>query len=82
MDVHKKSCSFCVKAADGTIVEEGNVRATHEASRQWAEKRREPWRGAMEATLFSGWIYDTLKPSAAELQMGNPSLMKAIGASK
>jgi hypothetical protein len=25
---------------------------------QWARKRREPWRGAMEATLFSGWIYD------------------------
>src|ERR1022692_2090898 len=38
--------------------------------------------GAMEATLFSGWIYDTLKPFAAELQMGHPALMKAIGASK
>lgn len=36
----------------------------------------------MEATLFSGWIYDTLKPFAAELQMGHPALMKAIGASK
>src|ERR1019366_5547650 len=38
--------------------------------------------GAMEATLFSGWIYDTLKPFAAQLQMGHPALMKAIGASK
>jgi len=36
----------------------------------------------MEATLFSGWIYDTLKPFAAELQMGHPAMMKAIGASK
>jgi transposase len=36
----------------------------------------------MEATLFSGWIYDTLRPFAAELQMGHPALMKAIGASK
>jgi transposase len=36
----------------------------------------------MEATLFSGWIYDALKPFAAELEMGHPAMMKAIGASK
>jgi transposase len=81
-DVHKKSISHCVKAADGRVIEEGKLRATHEALRQWAEKRPEPWRGAMEATLFSGWIYDALKPFSAELQMGHPAMMKAIGASK
>ncbi len=81
-DVHKKSVSYCVKLADGQIVEESRLRATHDALRQWAGKRPEPWHGAMEATLFSGWIYDTLKPFAAELQMGHPALMKAIGASK
>jgi len=81
-DVHKKSISYCVKLADGKIVEEGKLRATHEALRQWAAKRQELWHGAMEATLFSGWIYDTLKPFAAELQMGHPAMMKAIGASK
>jgi transposase len=36
----------------------------------------------MEATLFSGWIYDVLKPFAVTLQIGHPALMKAIGASK
>jgi transposase len=81
-DVHKKSVSYCVKDAAGTIAEEGKLRATREALRQWAGKRTEPWHGAMEATLFSGWIYDTLKPFAAELQMGHPAMMKAIGASK
>ena len=81
-DVHKKSISCCVKIADGTIAEEGKLRATHQALRQWAEKRQESWRGAMEATLFSGWIYDALKPYAAELQVGHPAMMKAIGASK
>ena len=81
-DVHKKSVSYCVKTKDGTIVEEGRLRATHEALRQWAAKRQEPWHGAMEATLFSGWIYDTLKPFAAKLQMGHPAPMKAISASK
>lgn len=81
-DVHKKSISFCVKAAEGRIIEEATLRATHETLRQWASSRQEPWRGAMEATLFSGWIYDTLKPFAAELQMGHPAMMRAIAASK
>jgi transposase len=81
-DIHKKSISYCVKLADGKIVEEGKLRATREALRQWATSRKESWHGAMEATLFSGWIYDALKPFAAKLQMGHPAMMKAIGASK
>ena len=81
-DVHKKSVSYCVKTADGKIIEEGKLRAVRQVLREWAQKRTEPWHGAMEATLFSSWIYDALKPFAAELQMGNPSMMKAIGASK
>jgi transposase len=81
-DVHKKSVSYCVKTADGAIVEEGKLRTTYRALEQWARKRPQPWRGAMEATLFSNWIYDLLKPFAVELQMGHPAMMKAIGASK
>ena len=81
-DVHKKSVSYCVKTADGIIVEEGKLAAKRAILREWASKRTEPWHGAMEATLFSGWIYDALKPFAAELQMGHPAMMKAIGASK
>jgi len=81
-DVHKKTISYCVKAADGKILEEGKLRATREVLRGWAQKRSQAWHGAMEATLFSAWIYDTLEPFAAELQMGNPSMMKAIGAAK
>src|SRR5271169_5764777 len=81
-DVHKKSISYCVKTADGTIVEENRLRSTHQTLREWAQKRQTPWHGAMEATLFSGWIYDTLQPFAAKLEMGNPSMMKAIGAAK
>ena len=30
-DVHKKSISYCVKTADGTIVEEGKLGATRQA---------------------------------------------------
>ena len=81
-DVHKKSISYCVKLPDGTIVEEGKLAAKHATLRAWAGKRSEPWQGAMEATLFSGWIYDALKPFAAKLEIGHPAMMKAIGASK
>lgn len=81
-DVHKKSIYYCVKLADGTIVAEGKLAAKRSTLREWAEKRTQPWHGAMEATLFSSWIYDTLKPYAAKLEMGHPARMKAIGASK
>jgi hypothetical protein len=33
------------------------LRATHLALREWAEKRREPWHGAMEATLFQRYDF-------------------------
>lgn len=81
-DVHKKSISLCVKTADGQIVEEGKLIAERSALRRWASERTQPWRGAMEATLFSGWIYDTLKPYAAQLNMAHPAMMRAICAGK
>jgi transposase len=81
-DVHKKTISFCVKTAAGEIVEEGVVAAQREVLRQWAAARPQPWRGAMEATLFSGWIYDTLQPYSEQLEMAHPAKMKAISAGK
>jgi transposase len=82
LDVHKKTISYCIKTSDGRIVREGRLPATRPALRGWAEDLREPWCGAMEATLFSAWIYDTLKPYAQRLAMGHPAKMKAITAGK
>lgn len=81
-DVHKKTISYCVKTADGQIVEEGKLPALREKLREWAAARPYPWHGAMEATLFSAWIYDTLQPHAEQLLMGHPAKMKAITAGK
>lgn len=81
-DVHKKTVSYCAKTADGEIVDEGTVASERTALREWAKARPQPWRGAMEATLFSGWIYDTLKPHAEQLDMAHPAMMKAITAGK
>jgi transposase len=81
-DVHKKTISYCVKAADGRIIQQGKLAATRPALHEWAKAQRVPWHGAMEATLFSAWIYDTLKPYAERLVMGHPAGMKAITAGK
>jgi transposase len=82
LDVHKKTISYCIKTAAGQIVQQGRLAATRAALRSWAEGLQVPWRGAMEATLFSAWIYDTLKPYAEKLVMGHPAKMKAITAGK
>lgn len=81
-DVHKKAVSFCIKTADGRIVEEGKVRSDRSSLHQWASRHTVAWRGAMEATLFSGWIYDTLKPYATQLDIAHPAMMRAIAAGK
>ena len=73
---------YCAKAADGTVGEESSITAERCALRQWAEQRTRPWVGAMEATLFTGWVYDTLTPYAVELEVAHPAMLKAIVAAK
>jgi len=82
LDVHKKTVACCVKTADGRIVEESTVKATRKDLVAWAGSLDRPWVGAMEATLFTGWIYDTLLPHARSLHVGHPAMMRAIAASK
>jgi transposase len=82
LDVHKQVIAFCVKTAEGGIVSEGTVRATRSALDEWVQTVPGPWQGAMEATMFSHWIYQHLKPHAARLQMGHAARMKAISAGK
>jgi len=36
----------------------------------------------MEATMFTGWIYDHLKPHAAALKVAHPLMLRAIAAAK
>jgi transposase len=82
LDVHKKTISFCLKRADGTIVEEGTVAARRDDLQAWAERLPRPWKGALEATLFTGWIYDFLRPYAHTLEVAHPAMVRAIAASK
>ena len=81
-DVHKKSISFCAKAQDGRILDEGKIVARHRDLDAWVQGRSRPWVGALEATLFTGWIYDQLRPMAQELKVAHAAMLKAIAASK
>jgi transposase len=81
-DVHKKSISFCAKGQDGRILDEGKIVARRSDLNAWAQSRSRPWVGALEATLFTGWIYDQLRPMAQELKVAHPAMLKAIAASK
>jgi transposase len=81
-DIHKKVISFCEKQVDGTVVDQGVLRANRATLTKWAESRKALWHGAMEATLFTGWFFDHLLPYAAELSVAHPAMLKAISAAK
>lgn len=82
LDIHKKIISYCIKLQDGTKVREGIISTERKTLGEWVKELPMPWKGAMEATLFTGWIYDFLKPHALELKVAHPEMLKAITAAK
>jgi len=82
LDIHKKTISYCVKQIDGKIMQQGKLVADRKTLLKWMEGLRGPWLGAMEATLFTGWVYDFLKPHAVDLKVAHPEMLKAITAAK
>jgi transposase len=82
LDIHKKTISYCIKLQDGAVFRRGEIPAERKALRQWLSKLPGRWKGAMEATIFTGWIYDFLKPHACELKVAHPEMLKAITAAK
>ena len=82
LDVHKKTISYCVKDASGQVHQEGKVGATRWELDAWMETLPQPWTVAMEATIFTGWIYDHLRPHASEVKVAHPLMLRAIAAAK
>jgi transposase len=82
LDVHKKTISYCVKDVSGQIHSEGTVLATRADLDRWMQALPQPWAAAMEATIFTGWIYDYLQPHAAELKVAHPLMLRAIALAK
>lgn len=82
LDIHKKTISYCVKDYEGKVIQEGKIAAERKSLRQWLSGLPGLWKGAMEATIFTGWIYDYLKPHAVDLKVAHPEMLKAITSAK
>jgi len=42
----------------------------------------QPWTVAMEATIFTGWVYDHVLPHATAVKVAHPVMLRAIAAAK
>ena len=82
LDIHKKTISFCVKRMDGTICIEGVVSALRSDLDRWMETLPQPWTAAMEATIFTSWVYDNVRLRGHAVKVAHPAMLKAIAASK
>jgi transposase len=82
LDVHKRKISYCVKDSGGKVHAEGSLPAARSELDLWIKTLPQPWSAAMEATMFTGWIYDHLKPHAAALKVAHPLMLRAIAAAK
>ncbi len=82
LDVHKKTISFCVKDAAGCVLKEGKIGSTRQELSAWVQTLPQPRMIAMEATIFSGWIYDHLLPHAEKVKVAHPLMLRAIAVAK
>jgi transposase len=82
LDIHKKRISYCVKDVSGKVLSEGTVPATRIQLNEWMRTLPAPWTEAMEATMFTGWIYNHPLPHAAAVKVAHPLMLRAIAAAK
>src|SRR3974377_1644674 len=82
LDVHKKTISYCVKDAAGCVLQEGKIGSTRCELDVWVRTLPQPRMIAMEATIFTGWIYDHLLPHAEKVKVAHPLMLRAIAAAK
>lgn len=82
LDIHKRVIVYCIKTLEGKLIRQGKISADRNSLGEWAQALPGPWIGAMEATLFTGWVYDFLFPYAEELKVAHPEMLKAITAAK
>src|SRR5271168_1928943 len=79
LDVHKKTISYCIKDAAGQVLQDGKVGATRRELDCWIKTLPQPRTIAMEATIFTGWIYDHLLPHAEKVKVAHPLMLRPSG---
>jgi transposase len=71
-----------VKDAAGRVYQEGKIGSTRRELDAWIKTLPQPRMMAMEATIFTGWIYDHLLPHAEKVKVAHPLMLRAIAAAK
>ena len=82
LDVHRRTISYCVKDAAGRVQMEGKIGSSRRELDAWIKNLPQPRTIAMEATIFTGWIYDYLLPHAEKVKVAHPLMLRAIAAAK
>src|SRR5260370_2773753 len=82
LDVHKRTISYWVKEAAGHVHQEGKLGSPRRERDAWIKTLPQPRTIAMEATIFTGWIYDHLLPHAEKVKVAHPLMLRAIAAAK
>jgi len=75
--MYTRTISYCVNDASGQMQQEGKVGATRWELDAWVKTLPQPRMMAMEATIFTGWIYDHLKPHAEAVKVAHPLMLLA-----
>jgi transposase len=82
LDVLKKTISYCVNDAAGQVRQEDKIGSTRRELDCWIKTLPQPRTIAMQATIFTGWIYDHLLPHAEKVKVAHPLMLRAIAAAK
>ena len=82
LDVCKRKICSCGKDGGGKLHSEGTIPATRLDLPPGMRAMPQSWIAATEATMFTGWIYDHLKPHAAALKVARPLMLRAIAVAK
>ncbi len=56
--------------------------ATRTELDSWMKTLPQPWTVALEASIFTGWVYDHLLPHAAQVKVAHPLMLRAIAVAK
>jgi hypothetical protein len=64
------------------VCHEGKVGPTRRELDAWITTLPQPRMIGMQATIFTGWIYDHLLPHAEKVKVAHPLMLRAIAAAK
>ncbi len=64
------------------MFQEDKIRSTRRELDAWIRMMSQPRTIAMEATIFTGWIYDHLLPHAEKVKVAHSLMFRAIATAK